>query len=186
MTSADEKRAGLVSALENVAGGNRAALREVYDMTSAKLLGVILRIMRDRDHAEDVLQEVYVKVWRRAARFDASKASPITWLCTIARNTAIDALRRSGKHGEAVGDSLPEVEDEAPLAEDMLCDAEDHDRLVRCLEALEQDQRRSIRMSFYDGLTHSQLADRMSVPLGTLKSWIRRGLSSLKGCLAGG
>ena len=186
MTAADEKRAELVSALESVAGGNRAALREVYDMTSAKLLGVILRITRDRDHAEDVLQDVYVKVWRRAARFDASRASPITWLCTIARNSAIDALRRSGKHGEAAGDSLPEVEDEAPLAEDMLCDAEDHDRLVRCLEALGQDQRRSIRMSFYDGLTHSQLADRMSVPLGTLKSWIRRGLSSLKGCLASG
>lgn len=186
MTAADEKRAELVSALEGVAGGNRAALREVYDMTSAKLLGVILRIMRDRDHAEDVLQDVYVKVWRRAARFDASRASPITWLCTIARNSAIDALRRTGKHGEAAGDSLPEVEDEAPLAEDMLCDAEDHDRLVRCLEALGQDQRRSIRMSFYDGLTHSQLADRMSVPLGTLKSWIRRGLSSLKGCLASG
>lgn len=180
-----EKRQELVRALRLVGRGDRAALETVYSMTSAKLLGVIIRIERDREAAEDVLQDVYLKVWRRAGRFDPDRASPITWLCTIARNAAIDAKRSAGRKTEVADDDLPEIEDGCALADEMLCDKEDAARVQDCLEGLQGNHRRSIRMAFFDGLTHSELAERIGVPLGTMKSWIRRGLESLKGCLGG-
>ena len=182
----EERRAQLSQALGRTADGERAALREVYDMASAKLLGVILPIMRDRDRAEDVLQDVFLKVWHRAGRFDASKASPITWLCAIARNAAIDAVRREGRNPEVADDAYPDVEDDAPGAEEHLCSQEDRERLRRCLDGLQDDHRTSIRMAYFRGFTYSELAEKMKVPLGTMKSWIRRGLASLKGCLADG
>lgn len=175
----------LVAALEGVARGERDCLETVYQMTSAKLLGVIVRIERDRETAEDVLQDVYIKVWRRAGRFDDSRASPITWLCAIARNAAIDSCRSHGREATMGDDWLPEIEDDAAPADEMLCDMEDAARVNRCLEGLQRDHRRSIRLAFFDGLSHSELAERIGVPLGTMKSWIRRGLASLKGCLGG-
>ena len=180
----DARRQALAEAMQAVAGGDRSALRQVYDATSAKLFGTILRIVRDRDTAQDLLQDVYIKVWHRAGRFDASIASPITWLCTLARNTAIDHTRRRGAPVDA-GDELPEVADDTAPVDEFLCKAEDHEALRRCLEELQDDHQRSIRLAFFDGLTHSQLADRIGVPLGTMKSWIRRGLQGLKGCLGG-
>jgi len=179
-----ERRQALADALQGVAGGDRDALRQVYDATSAKLFGTVLRIVGDRDVAQDLLQDIYLKVWRRAGRFDAAIASPITWLCVIARNTAIDHTRRAAGPIGAVG-TLPEVADDAPRADEFLCTEEDHEALRRCMEELQPDQRRSIRLAFFDGLTHSQLAERVGVPLGTMKSWIRRGLHGLKGCLDG-
>ncbi|WP_229665288.1 sigma-70 family RNA polymerase sigma factor [Croceicoccus mobilis] len=180
----------LIAAIEQVARGNSAALKQVYDMTSAKLFGVILRIMHDRELAEDVLQDVYLKVWNRAGRFDANRASPISWLCVIARNAAIDGVRRQQRSdylsGHAEADVLEEIEDDAVPADELLCNAEDNERMRRCMEALQDDHRKSIRMAFFDGLSHSELAERIGVPLGTMKSWIRRGLASLKGCLGGG
>ncbi len=181
--STNKQRAALEDALVLVATGKRSALQQVYQMTSSKLLGVILQVVRDRDTAEDVLQEVYLKVWSRAGRFDRGRASPITWLSVIARNTAIDFVRKSGRRSEVHDDVLPEIEDDAPIADEMLCDAEDNERLQRCLDRLQDDHRRSIRMAYFRGFTHTELASRLDVPLGTMKSWIRRGLSSLKGCL---
>ncbi|MGB3165155.1 MAG: sigma-70 family RNA polymerase sigma factor [Alteraurantiacibacter sp.] len=182
----DERRAALAEALGHVAGGDRDALQVVYKVSSRKLLGIILHIVRDRDTAEDVLQEVYLKVWNRAGRFDASRASPITWLAAIARNSAIDAVRRVNRRGEVADDALPEIADEAPDADTMLCDIEDSKRLRECMDGLQEDHRRSIRMAFFRGFTHAELSERLDVPLGTMKSWIRRGLASLKGCLGDG
>lgn len=182
-----ERRAALSAALGRVAQGDRGALQQVYEATSSKLLGTILHVLRDRDRAEDVLQEVYLKVWHRAGRFDESRASPITWLCAIARNAAIDRVRKDGRNLEDdASGALPDVEDDSMGADDALCRAEDRDALRRCLEGLEKDHRKSIRLAFFRGLTHSELADRVGVPLGTMKSWIRRGLKNLKGCLADG
>ena len=181
-----DRRAALEEALSRVAQGERQALRTTYDLTSAKLLGVIMHILRDREAAEDALQDVYLKVWNRAGRFDRSRASPITWLCAIARNTAIDHVRRTGRRAEVSDDVLPDIEDEAPGADKMLCDAEDSARLQDCLETLTDDHRKSIRLAFFRGFSHSELAERLDVPLGTMKSWIRRGLKSLKGCLGHG
>lgn len=171
--------------MDGVARGQRESLRSVYDATSAKLFGVIVRLVRDREIAEDILQDVYVKVWQRAARYDPERASPITWLSTIARNTAIDHLRRAGRKPETTTDELPEIEDDAVPADEMLCSMEDNAALRRCMDELQPDHRRSIRLAFFDGMSHSQLSEQFGVPLGTLKSWIRRGLQSLKGCLGG-
>lgn len=184
--SVQDRRAALEEALGKVADGERTALRRVYDLTSAKLLGVILHVVRDRDAAEDVLQEVYLKVWDRAGSFDRTRASPITWLCVIARNAAIDAVRKTGRRSEVSDDILPEIEDETPNADSMLCSAQENERLQDCLESLQDDHRRCIRLAFFRGFTHTELASRLDVPLGTMKSWIRRGLSSLKGCLGDG
>ncbi|RVQ65131.1 sigma-70 family RNA polymerase sigma factor [Croceicoccus ponticola] len=179
------RRQELATALQGVGRGDRAALEIVYTMTSAKLFGVIVRIERDRDTAEDVLQDVFLKVWRRAGRFDASRGSPITWLCAIARNAAIDSCRGGSRETTMPDGLLPEIEDDAAPADEMLCDMEDAERVKRCLEGLQHEQRRSIRLAFFDGLSHTELAERVGVPLGTMKSWIRRGLASLKGCLGG-
>ena len=188
-SGADEARARLTAALTAVGRGDRAAMRQVYDMTAAKLFGICLRICGERASAEDVLQTVYIKVWERAGQFDAARASPITWLATIARNGAID-WRRSVA-GRAVRDTLPEqasfaVADDSPFADQSLVTAEDGARLHHCLDELEERSRTSIRAAFFDGSTYAELAERENVPLGTMKSWIRRGLLRLKDCLGDG
>lgn len=184
--SIQDRQQALKEALGLVADGNRSAVKTVYDLTSAKLLGVILRIVRDREAAEDVLQDVFVKIWHRSGRFDPARASPIAWLCAIARNTAIDAIRKTGRRGEVSDDALPEVADGAPDAETMLCNAQDSALLHACLDRLQNDHRKSIRLAYFRGYSYSELASQLDVPLGTMKSWIRRGLASLKGCLGGG
>lgn len=183
--SPDPARARLIAALSRVAAGERAALQEVYRLTSTKLFGVCLRICRDREAAEDILQDVYLKVWNRAGRFDGERASPITWLCVIARNTAIDWQRRTGP------DTLPEsfaaqIADDSATAPEMIEADQDRARIFDCLDALEPRQSGAIRAAFFDGLTYAQLAETMKVPLGTMKSWVRRGLIQLKGCLSDG
>jgi len=184
--SVTDRRAKLEGAIQLVADGKQEALQDVYDLTSAKLLGVIIQIVRDRDAAEDVLQDTYIKVWSRAGRFDRTRASPITWLCAIARNSAIDAVRKSGRRGEVGDAALPDIGDDTPSVDKMLCDVEESGRLKDCLDELQHDHRRCIRMAFFRGFSHSELAARLKVPLGTMKSWIRRGLVSLKGCLDDG
>jgi RNA polymerase sigma-70 factor (ECF subfamily) len=183
---AQVSRSQLAAALVRVAAGDRAALRMVYQDTSAKLFGVCLRILNDRSEAEDVLQDVYVTAWRKAASFDPGRASPITWLVAIARNRAIDRLRSSAARrrmepieaADAVGDPAPPAIERVELAQQ-------HRRLARCLEELDARHSAAIRAAFLDGATYDELAARISVPLGTMKSWIRRGLLKLRTCLEG-
>ena len=197
---ADALRAQLSDLLRRVARGDRKALGAVYTRTSAKLFGVCLRITRDREAAEDILQQVYIKVWTRAGRFDPDVASPITWLCAIARNAAIDWLRKHGRSGlPATGFVEPDAAEpgegeagEARGGEAGLGDAlavmaagEERAQIFDCLETLAPQQRRAIQLAFFDGLSHSELASAMRMPLGTTKSWIRRGLLQLRGCLQG-
>ena len=181
-----DRKAILVQSLTAVAAGDRASLQTVYDMTSAKVFGTIIRIVRRREVAEDLVQEVYVTVWRRAGRFDPAKGSPITWLCTIARNLALNSLRNRGRDDEFGDDEFPDLADTSIVpADDWLCTQEDSVTLADCLETLREDHRRSIKLAFFEGLSHSELAEKVDVPLGTLKSWIRRGLAGLRGCLGG-
>lgn len=183
---ANQRRLRLAEAVSRVADGDRAALREVYDATSAKLFGICLRISQDREAAEDILQQVYLKVWARAGRFDPERASPITWLCAIARNAAIDWRRSNGAPGFLPVEAAAGLADDRPLASDMLEQSEMRDRIFDCLDELEERPRSAIRAAFFDGLTYSQLAEAMAVPLGTLKSWVRRGLLQLRGCVSDG
>jgi RNA polymerase sigma factor (sigma-70 family) len=180
----DAARSELAAALVRTAAGDRAALRIVYDNSSAKLFGVLLRILKDRSEAEDVLQDVYVTVWRKAALFNPDRASPITWLIAIARNRAIDRLR-SGTMIRRTGpiETSAEARDLTPGALDMVVKAEQQARLGFCLGELDPKMSQAIRSAFLDGMTYEQLAERMSVPLETMKSWIRRGLLKLRTCL---
>ena len=178
-------RAALTEALVATGREDRTAFRTLYRLTSAKLFGVCLRICQDRSAAEDVLSDVYLLIWRRAGAYEPGRASPITWLATIARNRAIDWRRSSANRPTAPLDDVPDIADEQPSAVDRLLRAEENNRLHLCLDQLDDRQRSAIRTAFFDGLTYAELAERDSVPLGTMKSWVRRGLLRLKDCLDG-
>ena len=167
--------------LAEVALGDAAALKRVYDATAAKLYGICRRILSEESTAEDALQEVYLKIWHHAARFDASIASPITWMCTIARNTALDARRAHQRWDGAERASGNIDRDDQSSASDPF--AIDAHAVERCLDTLDTNQRTAIVAAFYEGFSYSELAVSRAVPLGTMKSWIRRGLALLKGCL---
>ena len=179
-----QQTADLVELLARVAKQDRSAFSALYAATSAKLYGVVWRILPARDRAEDVLQDVYVTVWRKAGSFDPTRASPITWLVAIARNRAIDRLRSSAVSRRSdPSESAEDVRDDAPAALDLVVAAEQQERLKTCLGELEERHSAVIRSAFLDGVTYEQLAQRMEVPLGTMKSWIRRGLMKLRTCL---
>jgi RNA polymerase sigma-70 factor (ECF subfamily) len=178
LRSSDE----LAALIGAVAAGDRAAFRVVYERTSAKLYGICLRLLGSEAEAEDVLQEAYVTVWRNARRFDSAKASAITWLAVIARNKAIDRLRRRRPVADGL-EAAAEVPDEGPLATAVIEQKDDARRLAHCLDELDERARAMIRAAFLDGASYPELAEREGVPLGTMKSWIRRGLMRLKGCL---
>jgi len=163
---------------------DRAAFQQLYRMTSAKLFGICLRICGERQAAEDVLQDVYVQVWRRAGAYEPGRASPITWLATIARNRALDWRRAHARTPQGADAELPEIADPAPDAEAELIDADEAARVRACLEELEARQRNAVRTAFYEGVTYAELAARESVPLATMKSMVRRALIRLRGCLS--
>ena len=180
----DANRSLIVSALARIAAGDRAALQTVYRLTSSKLFGVALRILGERGEAEDVLQEIYLNVWQKASVFDPARASPMTWLIAIARNRAIDRLRAAGRSRrmEAI-ETATEIVDPAPAADRALEEGETNARLHVCLDGLAERERTALRAAFFDGNTYEELAARMRVPLGTMKSTIRRAMIKLKACL---
>ena len=176
--------------------GDRAAFATLYERTSSHLFAVVLRINRDRAQAEDILQEVYVNVWRAARSFDAAQSQPLTWLTSIARNRAIDSLRRvqtqpqmqtsSGALGAADAeddDVYDTVADASPGPLDLLSQASQARALEQCMDKLSALQRQSVALAFFHGLSHAEVAAQLRQPLGTVKSWVRRALMTLKGCL---
>ncbi len=175
-------RKELASALMRVADGDRAALQFVYGRTAAKLFGVCLRILPDKVEAEDVVQEAYVTVWRRAGTFDPVRGSPIAWLAAIARNKAIDRLRGGTRRMKPLEDAA-DIADPAPSALNTVITYETHRRLMECIDGLDARDASAIRETFLDGATYEKLASRLSIPLGTIKSRIRRSLVQLRECL---
>lgn len=171
--------------LPRIAMNDRKAFDSLYSHTSAKLFGICLRILHDRQEAEEALQECFIKVWRKADSYSVSKASAMAWLIAIARNASIDRLR---KRKEATGDGEAEryIEDERPSPEDSALMAGDIGRLHECLDELDEARSDIIRRAFLGGLKYQQLADMTARPLGTIKSMIRRGLQSLKQCMEAG
>jgi RNA polymerase sigma factor (sigma-70 family) len=176
------RRARLNELLAATARGDQAAFAELYRLTSRHLFAVIVRMVHDRGEAEDLLQDVFTTAWRRADRFDAARGGAMTWLVTLARNRAIDRLRqhREAQLDDPVAEALP---DDNPTPPALVEASEERQRLEHCLKQLEHTQRGAVREAFFSGATYSELAERMSVPLGTLKSWIRRSLMQLKTCL---
>jgi RNA polymerase sigma factor (sigma-70 family) len=180
--AAQKARDELTLLLASVAQGDRDAFSRLYQRTAAKLYGICLRLMGNEAEAQEVLQEAYVTVWRKADRFEPVKASPITWLSVVTRNTAVDRLRRRNAAPEDLSEAA-EVEDDRPSAFTLLAEAQDATRLYHCLETLDNRAQAMIRSAFLEGANYPQLAKREGVPLGTMKSWIRRGLQRLRLCL---
>jgi RNA polymerase sigma-70 factor (ECF subfamily) len=176
-------RDDLARLLALTAGRDRAAFAALYRATGAKLNGVILRILRRADLAEEVLQEVYVRIWERAGDFDPQAGAPLAWMGTIARNKALDALRR---RTETSIEDRPETLDLPDPADDPATLAErsaDLARLAGCLDGLEADKRRMVLLAYHQGLTREELAGEFGVPVGTVKTWLHRSLGRLKECL---
>jgi RNA polymerase sigma-70 factor, ECF subfamily len=178
--------ADLAALLARVADGDAAAFQIFYDRTSAKLFAIILRILPERPEAEDVLQEVYVTVWRKAVIFDPARASPITWVATIARNRAIDRLRARPARPHVPVEDAHDLADDGPAPDAGLAHAQDAQRLNAALATLEPRHAAAIRACYFEGVTYDELAVREGVPVGTLKSWVRRGLIRMRGQLQGG
>ena len=175
-------RSELARLLERTADEDQVSLKSLYDCTAAKLYGVCLRVLRDEAEAQEVLQEVFLSVWRNAGSFDASRASPITWMATIARNRAIDRLRSRPAPTEDLT-AAAHIADDRPTSLEVLETAEDASRLRGCLDELDSRAGKAIRAAFFEGATYPELAEREGVPLPTMKSWVRRGLIRLRGCL---
>lgn len=177
------EQADLAGLLASVATGDRGALKAVYGRQSTRLFGIAMAILRDRSAAADALQEAFLKVWQRAGQFDPARGPATAWLGQIVRNAALDAARARGR--EVLTDD-PTLGDGAidPTALDSLESAQDGARLRECLARLDAQPRQGILLAFVHGLSHPEVAERLGSPLGTVKSWIRRGLLTLRECLS--
>jgi RNA polymerase sigma factor (sigma-70 family) len=174
--------------LAAVARKDANAFRALYDATSSKLFGFALRILIKREAAEEVLQEAFVSVWNNAASYQASLAAPMTWMTTIVRNKAFDMLRRVDHTVELDADTFDkgvmdamESNDLTPLEALQL--SQESTALAGCLSRLEGLHRQAVAMAFYHDMSHSEVAEHMKLPIGTVKTWIRRGLERLRVCL---
>ena len=161
---------------------DRAAFRALYEATSAKLFGVVLRILKNRAEAEEAIQEVYIKIWQRADRYVAGQYSPISWLVAVARNHALDMVRARRPINDDIDVAL-DVPDAAPNPERLTEASEDGARIEACLATLETDRAEAVRGAYVDGYSYEELAERFAVPLNTMRTWLRRSLIKLRECL---
>jgi RNA polymerase sigma-70 factor (ECF subfamily) len=174
----------LAELLQLVADGDRAAFRRLYDAQAARLFGVALRITRQSPLAADAVHDALLQVWHHAARFDVTRGNAQTWLLTLVRYRALDIVRRRAR--EAPEEAIPEAIDESPDPLAQLAGSRNAVALHRCLGQLQEDRRRLVTLAFVEGLSHSEAADRVGLPLGTVKSAIRRSLRWLRTCLESG
>ncbi len=162
---------------------DRTAFRLLYERTSAKLFGVVLRILKDRSEAEEAIQEVFVKVWQRADRYVAGGYSPISWLVAVARNHALDILRARRPAADDIDVAL-EIPDAGPDPEQAAENSDERGRIDHCLGQLEGEKAEAVRGAYLDGYSYDELAERFDVPLNTMRTWLRRSLIKLKECLS--
>ena len=166
--------------------GDRAAFQALYEATSAKLFGLSLRILNRRDLAEEALQDAFVNIWHHAQNYRPEKAGVMTWMTTIVRNKCFDLLRAMPKESSLSDDQSYDdwaSDDLGPL--ERVTERSESKALINCMSHLAPLQRQAIALSYFHGLAHEQLAEHLAQPLGTVKTWIRRGLQALKTCLAG-
>ncbi|WP_179380991.1 sigma-70 family RNA polymerase sigma factor [Jannaschia marina] len=169
--------------IARVALQDRAAFSDLYDATCGKLFAVCLRVSGRRQDAEDAMQDAYVKVWRNAGRYAVTGHSPMTWLITIARNTAIDRLRARRDHDD-LGDVDGTLAAPGATPEQAAVATSEAERIRDCMNALPEDRRAAISGAYLEGQTYADLATRFDVPLNTMRTWLRRGLIALRECLA--
>jgi RNA polymerase sigma-70 factor, ECF subfamily len=168
--------------IEAVARGSRPALKRLYELESRRLYGVALRIVRRREVAADVLQEAFIQIWQNAKSFSPERGAGAAWLTGIVRFRALDAVRKLGR--EVLSDD-PDLGESAvePDVIDRLDAKAEAGALKRCLGLLDDQQRRCVTLAFVDGFSHTEIAERLAAPLGSVKSWVRRGLLALRSCL---
>lgn len=181
----DDPLEGLLAA---VARGDRGAFAELYAATSAQLFALLLRMLQRRDWAEEALQDCYVRVWQKSDSYAPQRGAPMAWLASIARYRALDLLRarRPEVPESAFDEERPsplERADERAGPDEQAAAREGIGRLEDCMKGLIEEQRRSVLLAYYEGYTHSELARRFKAPLGTVKSWVRRGLLQLRDCM---
>ena len=163
-----------------IAAGDRPAFRALYAIAGPKLYAICLRMMRTRDQADDVFQEAFVKVWEKSWQFDPAKGEAMAWLATVTRHCALDRMRRAPKNHVEMGGVLQEIEVETATVQPDHLEARG---LRHCLDQLRLEHRHAVVLAYVHGLTHEELAQRMAKPLGTIKSWVKRGLEQLKECI---
>ena len=186
--ASQDKSARVAALLSRIAMGDQAAFGEFYELTSAHLYGVAIRILRDPPAAEELLQEAYVNVWHHAGSYEVAKSQPMTWLTSIVRNRCLDQLRRrevetvtlTPDDDDAADYDLPS---DAMTPVEMLVAGAEARSVRDCVETLDAGPKQAIALAFYQGLSHSELAAHLREPLGTVKSWVRRGLERVKNCL---
>lgn len=179
----------LVELLQRVSLQDHAAFKQLYSLTSAHLYGVAVRFVRKRELADEIMQEAYISVWQQAGSYAATLSTPMTWLISIVRNKSLDRLRKKKiefdnpePHHSEASDQLHEEAVEHADPQELYAAATERMELNRCLSLLEPSQRQSLALVYYNGMSHSELAEHMRVPLGTAKAWVRRGLDRLKKC----
>lgn len=185
----DEPDARLIILIDRVAARDEAALKSLYDHTAGKLFGLALRVTQQRDWAEDALQETFLQVWKTAADYRASLSPPMAWLGLIVRSRALDQLRRHKAEREHLTDELDDVladtlEGDSANPMDTSLASQQAWALHQCLTRLENKQREVVSLAYLRDLSHSELAEQLRLPLGTVKTWIRRGLDHLRQCMA--
>ena len=182
---ADAQHEQLLLLLRQSARGNQAAFHRLYELSSPRLYAVALRIMRQSDLADEVLQETYVKIWYNARDYISERGSVLTWMVSILRYRAIDRLRKMKREivTDSADDKQESISDDKPGPLELINAAVDAKLLHGCLEDLGDKQKHSIALAFFEGLTHEQLSSKLKAPLGTVKSWIRRGLVALRKCI---
>jgi RNA polymerase sigma-70 factor (ECF subfamily) len=170
--------AQILAAIARCAGGDRTALRVIYDLEAARMTGVAMRILRRKDLAEDAVHDAFMRIWRGAKSFDPLRGAARPWLYAIVRNRALTILRDEGRFESDDDNELPGPEPDAALNQ-----LPESSALRRCLEQLDAKRRAAVVLSYVHGMSHGELAGKLGVPLGTAKSWTRRGLISLQECM---
>jgi len=176
----------LAQLLARCALKDRRAFESLYRASSAQLFSLVLRIVKDQDLASEVLQESYVKIWNRAGDFRLDLAKPLTWMGAVARNQAIDLIRRSSSQPVTASEPIEEfnwIADDTAGPVELVSQGFEEQALHDCLKQLEGPQRQAMLLAYFNGMTHDELAQHLATPLGTVKSWLRRGLMRLKNCL---
>jgi RNA polymerase sigma-70 factor (ECF subfamily) len=180
----------LAGLLSRIAMGDQGAFSDLYHQTASHLYAVAVRILREPSTAEEILQEAYINVWHHAGSYDAARSQPGTWLTSIVRNRCLDQLRRRELDTVVLAgtdDDAPEFElpADGPSPVDLLLAGADARSVRDCVDALDAGPRQAIALAFFQGLSHGELASHLREPLGTVKSWVRRGLERLRRCLDG-
>jgi RNA polymerase sigma-70 factor (ECF subfamily) len=173
----------LTALMQRVADGDHQAFQMLFQATSAKLYGIVLRILRRKDLADEIVQEAYLRIWRRAASFDRKAGSPITWMAVIARNLALDELRRAQPVSIEDRPDVLDMPDVFSHPLDAREKGEEWARLMACLAGMEKDRREMVLLAYHHGMSREEIAARFGAPVSTVKTWLRRSLMQLRACL---